>query len=314
MSPKTIDYTNSHFIAITDNKVATYKNYDYTIHRTNLTEYENIIMENENLSKNLSDPREVSMIPEQTREIERVLETLRRHRRSARSIDILGSALKFVAGTPDHNDLISLETRIDLLVQNNDKQFIINSAIQDRINELTEKINTINNYQNSYNTIKQDDFILFEAVVMRNGEIIFFNNKALAIVLENIVHPAILDNTNFETKFESETAPVSVNDILRVSNVLVLQNNCIIFYIIKFPILEYFCEFVKVYPVIHNNTIIKIEVNQAAECINSILPVSDCIDIKTIKICRETANACLSEVMNNDSAFCSTQSADDVLR
>lgn len=316
--PKTIDYTNSHFIAIADAKVATYKNYNYVVHRTNLTEYEDVITENEKLIKNLSDSREVSMVREQTREIERILETLRRHRRSARSIDILGSALKFVAGTPDHNDLNSLETRIDLLTQNNDKQFIINSAIQDRINELTEKINTIQNYEHTHNTIKQDDLILFETIVMRNGEIIsFLNNLALAIVLakENIVHPAILDNINFEnfgTKFESETAPVSVNDILSVSNVTVLQNNSIIFYIIKFPVIENFCEFIKIFPVIHNNTIIKLEVDQAAECLDSILPVSQCIDMKTLKICRETINTCLSEVLNSNSASCRTQSADNI--
>lgn len=311
---KIIDYSDTYFMAVTDGQVATYKYHDYLIHQTNLTEYELAMRESEGIIDQLSDARATGMIREQIREIQRLLDMLRVNRRSARSLDFLGSALKFIAGTPDHNDMELLTTREDLLIQNNDRQAVVNSAMQDRINELTERVNTMQNYGGS-NAIKEDDLVMFELLAMRNGEIIsFLDNLALSIILakENIIHPAILDNVYLEKKFESRVVPISINDRLRVSNVSVIQNNSLIYYVIKYPIFTNFCEYLKVFPVIHNNSIIRLEINQASKCPDYTLPITSCTNIGTSKICRETTDNCLSQLLNNNSASCSTQSAENV--
>lgn len=273
-----------------------------------------MIQESQDLLNTLSNPGEAGMVKEQIREIRRLLQTLHVNRRSARSLDILGSALKFIAGTPDHGDMELLTTREELLVQNNNRQTIMNSAIQDRINELTERVNAIQNIRGS-NNIGEDDLVMFELVAMRNGEIIsYLNNLALSIILarENIIHPAILDSIDLEKQFESGKVPISINNKLRVSNVTVLQKDSIIYYVIKFPIFTNFCEYLRIYPVIHNNFILKLEIDQASKCHDYTLPVTSCVSVGTTKICRETTSLCLSQLLNNNSASCNTQSADNV--
>lgn len=54
--------------------------------------------------------------------------------KNRRSIDILGTAWKYLAGSPDHDDLKFIE---DELNRNNNQQVTINTALTKRINELT---------------------------------------------------------------------------------------------------------------------------------------------------------------------------------
>ncbi|KNC22940.1 Retrovirus-related Pol polyprotein from transposon gypsy [Lucilia cuprina] len=58
-----------------------------------------------------------------------------RPRRLSRSIDALGSLWKWVAGTPDHEDFKTVTDLMDRFIENNDKQIVINRAIDTRIQE-----------------------------------------------------------------------------------------------------------------------------------------------------------------------------------
>lgn len=49
VSPKIVNYSDAYFISISNGHAATYENNSYMIHRTNLTDYERIINENEEL-------------------------------------------------------------------------------------------------------------------------------------------------------------------------------------------------------------------------------------------------------------------------
>lgn len=314
ISARIVDYSDAYFIAVEDGDVATYVDHDYLIHRTNLTEYELTIRENERLLENFTDSREIGMIREQIGEINRLLGTLRMNRRHARSLDFLGSALKFVAGTPDHSDMELLTTREAALARNNDRQMTINSALRDKINDLTNRINFIQD-RGSSNAIGEDKFILFQLIISRNGEIIsFLNGLALSIILakENIANPVIFDDMEIKRTLELRKIPVSINSVLRSSNVSVFQDENIIYYIVKFPVLTNFCKFLKIYPVIHNNSVIKLEFIQASKCNDYTFPITDCTNIASPRICRETEQACLSQLLNNNTASCKTQSADHI--
>jgi len=43
---------------------------------------------------------------------------------------------KWLAGTPDHDDFIKIRNKIDELIENNNKQFIINSKLLKEIESL----------------------------------------------------------------------------------------------------------------------------------------------------------------------------------
>lgn len=312
---KIIDYTDSYFIAITDGKSAIYDDYKSIVHETNLTEYEEIVDENYRLINDLTDQREIQIIRQQTMEIERILDSLKIERRQTRSLDILGSALKFIAGTPDHEDIELIISKQDLLADNNDRQITVNSMFQERINELSTRINALQDRQSTTNKIDEDKLILLEAMTVRNMETIaYLDNLALSIILatKNIINPVILDNLNQEHIFNSALVPLSINNILQSSNISIFQKQDVIYFLIKIPFIKQYCNFLQVNPVIHNNVIVKVSTQHAAKCDGTIIPVSNCMDIGNGKICKKTNDPCLKQLLNNNSASCPTESADHV--
>jgi len=46
-----------------------------------------------------------------------------------RGVNEIGTVWKWLAGTPDHDDFIKIQNKIDELIKNNNKQFIINSKL-----------------------------------------------------------------------------------------------------------------------------------------------------------------------------------------
>jgi len=49
--------------------------------------------------------------------------------RSKGGINEKGTVWKWLAGTPDQDDFIKIQNKIDELIENNNKQFIINSKL-----------------------------------------------------------------------------------------------------------------------------------------------------------------------------------------
>jgi len=45
---------------------------------------------------------------------------------------------KWLAGTPDHDDFIKIQNKINELIENNNKQFIINSKLFKEIESLSD--------------------------------------------------------------------------------------------------------------------------------------------------------------------------------
>lgn len=258
-SAKVLDYSESYFIAIKDGDATIYDDFKYIVHRTNLTEYEQILAENMELLKNFMDKRETDLIMDQNRQIQRSLRILFGNKRHARSLDFIGSALKFIAGTPDRNDFDLLKTKDDMLIQNNNRQTVVNSALQDKINELTERINLIQRGTKDSNVINTDELLFLELLSTRNGEIIFFLNQltlSITLAKKNVVNPVILDNAEISYILENEMIPVNLNSLLKASSVSVYQTNNTIYYIMKVPMVKRKCKLLKIYPVVHNNTVI----------------------------------------------------------
>lgn len=65
-------------------------------------------------------------------------------RRFKRSIDWLGSAWKWLAGSPDKQDMTIVEDHINNVLRNNNQQVIINQNFNNKINEVIRDFNKIN--------------------------------------------------------------------------------------------------------------------------------------------------------------------------
>lgn len=59
--------------------------------------------------------------------------------RARRSLSFLGSILKFITGTPDHDDLIETKTGLNQLIKNNNQQRKINSQFEKMLETLDPK-------------------------------------------------------------------------------------------------------------------------------------------------------------------------------
>jgi len=60
--------------------------------------------------------------------------------RKKRGINELGTLWKWIAETPDHDDLITVKNKIDDLIQNNNNQFVINFKLFKEIKTLSQNL------------------------------------------------------------------------------------------------------------------------------------------------------------------------------
>lgn len=310
---KILDYSSAQIIPILQGKVAIYNDYIYLIHTTNISDFHVMLQQSIDFLPKFSDaPMYRDILKQQHEEISHILRTLQIPRRHVRSLDFLGSALKFIAGNPDHNDYELLLTKQNFLIENNNKQSKINSVLEQQINEITNQINIIKKSFSSNPLLKAEKTPVFNFLVNRNNLAInYLNNIILSIVLakNNLINPLILDELDIDNLFENEDLPISISNLLLVTKIKVLQNENVIHYVLKIPKISNFCIFLNLYPVSHNNTVIKLPVTTAAKCDAISYPVSDCVKTTTENICKPIISSCISEVLNNNSASCETESA-----
>jgi len=78
--------------------------------------------------------------------------------RAKRGINEIGTLWKWIAGTPDHDDLITVQNKIDNLIQNNNNQFVINSKLFKEIKTLSENLQTVISNPSSLAHLRSDEF------------------------------------------------------------------------------------------------------------------------------------------------------------
>lgn len=103
-----------------------------------------------------------------------------------------------------------------------------------------------------------------------------------------------------------------LDSILKASDISIFQNYTTLFYAIKIPIISSFCKYSKIHPVIRNNSVIKLDINESSKCDGFNTPITNCIRAGETKICKAVPNTCLSHLLNNNSASCVTESADNI--
>lgn len=138
-----LDYTNSQLITIYVGQARLQHGNFKLIHLLNLTHYESVIdtIESEVLQKVLRNSTIMPFLLHDIKQIKEHLQIIKP--RKKRSINILGTAWKWIAGSPDHEDHEIVEEKIKGLLNNNEKQWIINKDTTERINMLTDSTNHI---------------------------------------------------------------------------------------------------------------------------------------------------------------------------
>lgn len=97
---------------------------------------------------------------------------------------------KYISGSPDADDLKIINITTNSLINQNDKQIRINTAIEHRLKNITEKLNSLVKYQNNFTAGTIDGFdsvnIIFnlDELIYQLGVI----EEAITLARRNIPH------------------------------------------------------------------------------------------------------------------------------
>lgn len=296
---------------MTDGIIGIYDDYGYIAHYTNLTVYENAASDTSKFIHLISDGQMRQLLTDDIHTITRLIDSILVHHRQARSINILGTALKFIAGTPDFDDFEELKFNQQTLQKNNDRQVTINREMEIQIGKLTQAINNIQN------SVKQNDdkgVYLFELLNSRNKAVIAeLDTLSMSIVLGKLglVNPRILNSQEIEKIFKDEKLQyVSINQVISNSKFRIRQNEKAVEILIKYPIVSEICNKIRIFPVIHDNKILLLEGNVTAKC-NNKYKIVKCNTETEHAFCRETFQhyPCLEGLLNNNTAVCKYSSS-----
>lgn len=285
-----MDYSNARLITI-QNGIARKQDGTFkVIHSINLEQYQALSEDLESIvDANITYSHPLR--PFLTQQVISIKGLLRRlaPNRPRRSIDFIGSAWKWIAGTPDSHDFEILDQKIGNLLENNNRQLIINELTTDRIREISNITNEIlkvrkEDWNNELASNLEHKLILIEKE-LQNIE------YAIQWARVNIVNSFILSKTEVETLNDVLTTyniPLfSIDELLSFGNVKIVTNSKEILYILSIPITENkVCKMFLAKPVKIGYFVDKIEFNKILNCNNVLFAIKDnCKNYNELTIC-----------------------------
>ncbi len=204
----------------------TYNSFEDQFHITNLSFYREIIRVEDNIS-NSSKNSDLEWDISQNLNIIKILMSQLSPSRNKRGINELGTAWKWLSGTPDHDDLIRIENKINELTENNNKQFTINSRIFQEVQLMTKILNTI--------VVKKESKVRQHRLQLITLDI---QNLIDTITLAktNILNTKILNEQDIKEIFRHENKPVVLTDLLDISTFKIIKNQDLLIIYIRYPI------------------------------------------------------------------------------
>ena len=131
------------YIPFYDGDIVLWDNYGYVKHIVNLTTFDGMIIETDNLTNIFPSTHMKKILNNDVTQIQTLLATLRTHHRQARSLNFLGTALKVIEGTPTFDDFNEVKFQQENLIESNNRQILINSRFSQQIEKLIIAINSI---------------------------------------------------------------------------------------------------------------------------------------------------------------------------
>lgn len=229
--------------------------------------------------------------------------------------ETLGSAWKYISGSPDAEDLRIINTTTNSLIDQNNEQIRINWQFEDRIrnmsaslskfissvtSEVVNRMNTINLLFNIDELTKHLDTIE-EAISLARANIP--SSRLITAQELQLARNLITDNL---------LGLDSPNDILDIASAYVLHNAQQIIYVLKIPKIKAInYELYYIEPIINNSSKILVQSNYFLKGIKSYSVQSPCPKLKNLYICPthqlKLADQCITKLISGNSAHCSME-------
>lgn len=288
-----LDYSNSQLVPIHLGQARLQNGSFKLIHVLNLTQYESIIQEIESEIQN-KILRNSTLMPFFLHDIEQMKKHLEIIRpRKKRSINFLGTAWKWVAGTPDYDDHKIVVQKMEGLLENNERQRIINREVLERVNVLTNTTNHIIKTIQSLEEVRriQEETITNKLRLLK--EEIVNVEYALQWSKVGVINSFILSEREMsEVKqfLDQEKFPYTdLEQALSFATIKIATDYRAIIYIVNLPAIDNkICEKLLIKPIKKGNKIVKINTENIIRCSKEIYELREnCKEYNKLCICSE---------------------------
>lgn len=315
---KIIDYTNSQLATfdtgLTKIQTGTYR----IIHKVDLDACQKALNEISTTIKS-KITNENPLLPILINELNLTQTYLNRlkPKRFKKSIDTIGKVWKWIAGNPDHDDLVTLESQINNIIDNNNNQVTINKIVFDRINKITAVSNKILKAVQSSEDIQHNVAIELKYKLRVIKEEIINIDYAIHWAKAGIVNSYILSNEELELVksviLKNNLTLNNVEESLELANIKIASNNTMLFYIVGIPLTnEEICESILIKPIKKKKYINKIPFEDIVTCNdNKIFAIKlKCRENNNIRICNHrniidiSNTTCVPQLLKSKPAEC----------
>lgn len=297
-----IDYTRENYILIEVDDVLLYENTSTIYHITNLTFIQNFVdttwkeLELEHDKTNYPGTPRHKKFDSHLNIIQTFLDQLAVSR-PKRAIETIGKIWKWIAGSPDHDDKITIENKLNDLILNNNKQFVTNSKIFDAIKNVKRDI--------------KDDLIAEKCnlIILELQNII----TTLTLAKLGILNPAILNHNEINKIIKKEKTELTITELIDISKFKIVQNNNVIAIMIEYPILFNRCKLYETRALSQPDG--KLIINkEIAKCGNVYQNVQNCKFELRFNYCKtqKDNNTCLIDLLHNERALCNKTKEKDL--
>ncbi|XP_062537958.1 uncharacterized protein LOC134206280 [Armigeres subalbatus] len=177
-------------------------------------------------------------------------------------MDSVGTAWKWIAGSPDAEDLRIINNTFNELINETNKQIQINHVINERITKISDTVNTLIDHHTTLNTILLKDIdaiILLLSMDATNNILediedailrarVSLPNSKLLTIKEIFLIESILNKQGIATRFPE--------DALNYATPKIASTNEMMLYILELPQTNGDCKIFEILPLITNNTVL----------------------------------------------------------
>jgi len=288
------DYTNSDIVTLTTGLAKVQTGIFRVIHIIDIKEYENTndkINQTALMKLKTYDPI-LPFIKEEVRISKNLINSLKVRNIKKRHIDLIGSAWKWLAGSPDSRDFEIIQEKINSALTNNNNQVILNRLINEKINKITlANRNLINSLKYEGDAQRDTSTTLMFQIQMLE-EVILNLNQAIQWAKADISNPQILGDEEInEVKRvldQNQLPYTNFEEAMHIAEVNIASNGPMLIYIVKIPVTDTkLCEEILIKPIKIGKYVNKIETENVIRCKDKIFAKSTkCNTYNKITICK----------------------------
>lgn len=314
---KILDYTNSQIVTMDAGTARLQTGTFKLIHVIETDRYQELIDNmQETVSKNISESHFLRpFLVHELIEMQSYLDRLKP--RAKRSLNFIGSAWKWIAGNPDHDDFEIIKKKTDEILADNNKQVVINKLTVEKVNEIIGKTNEILRTLNYDETMKEKLITHLKLKIDILKEEIVNIQYAIHWAKVGIVNSFILSPSEINIVkqiLNNELISfVNLEQVFEFAEIKIASDKNSIIYIISIPTTDNTsCNKILVKPIKFEKFINKIKFQDAIICNKTIYGIrTKCKTYNQITICNKkqleniNTDTCLANLIKSRSSNCS---------